>query len=58
MSNMTYAMFENTLTDLRECYVRLDCIDGDLSKLSESEQRHAKILLTLCKEIDQDFGDE
>ena len=47
MSNMSYVMFENTLSDLRDCIEKLDAIGGDLSQLSESEQEAAQKLIEL-----------
>lgn len=45
MGNMDYCKFENTLTDLQECWERFDDCN------SESEQKARKKLITLCKEI-------
>ena len=53
MSNMSYVRFENTLRDLEDCVEALN--ELGLNALSESEQRHAKRLILLCKVIADDF---
>lgn len=57
MTNMSYCKFRNTLPDLRDCADALFDSDGDLSDLSEEEQRAARALIRLCCEIADDFGD-
>ena len=56
MSNMSYVRFENTLRDLEDCFEALN--ELGLNALSESEQRHAKRLILLCKVIAEDFGSQ
>ena len=51
MVNMSYCMFSNTLNDLRDCVDKLDEIGYDLSQLSDDEQRAAKKLFELCKDM-------
>jgi hypothetical protein len=46
MSNMAYVRFENTLSDLEDCF---DHIQDD--GLSETEDRCRKAMIELCKEI-------
>lgn len=45
MANMGYCRFENTLSDLQ------DCLDHMSDKLSGSEARARRELLSLCQEI-------
>ncbi len=54
MSNTSYCMFENTLTDLRDCYEAL--CDG--KELSESEEKAKAKLIRLCQDIVADFGED
>ena len=53
MSNLGYARFRNTLSDLRDCYESM----GDFD-LSEEEQAARRRLISLCKEIVADYGEE
>lgn len=46
MANMSYCRFENTLSDLRDCYRSIDDTD-----LSEREARFRKNLIELCQLI-------
>ena len=46
MSNMSYCRFQNTLSDLRDCYEHIE--DDDLSK---EEDRARKNLVNLCRDI-------
>ena len=57
MSNMSYCRFENTLPDLADCADALENIGGDISQLSETEQKKAKRLIALCKEISEKYGE-
>ena len=52
MANMSYCRFQNTLSDLRDCYDNLD--DNDLS---EEEAKARKRLVKVCQSIvdDADF---
>ena len=56
MSNMSYCRFQNTATDLRECYDWL--AENDLSKLSEDERKAFERLVHLCQLIVEDYGDD
>ena len=53
MSNMSYCMFENTYKDLLQCQEALD--DG--KELSEEETDYKKRLISLCKEIVEEHGE-
>jgi hypothetical protein len=53
MGNMSYCMFENTFTDLKDCRKRL--INTEFSKLSDSEKEYRNNLIKLCKEISENF---
>jgi hypothetical protein len=56
MANMSYCRFENTLSDLRDCY---ENFDGDVDALSSTQERDARNrLLVLCAAITEDFEDE
>ena len=46
MVNMSYCRFENTLSDLMDCYDHMD--DDDLSA-SETDARES--MISMCKEI-------
>ena len=50
MPNMSYCRFENTASDLKDCYDHMD--DGGLS---EDEQRARKRLIKLCVRIASDY---
>lgn len=53
MANMSYCRFENTLSDLRDCYNHFD--QGDLSM----EEHNARArMIELMVEILQDVGAE
>ena len=54
MGNMGYCRFENTLSDLRDCYENMD----DPDDLSPEEQRARMELLRICSEIVVDYQDE
>jgi hypothetical protein len=53
MANMSYMRFENTLSDLQDCENALS--EKDFEELSESEQKHAKRLIELCREIADNY---
>ena len=56
MANMGYCRFENTLSDLRDCYDNLEQFEyGDLS-LSEAEA--AVRLIKLCRQIADNYEGE
>ncbi len=46
MPNMSYCRFENTLSDLKDCYENIDKED-----LSESEERAKLKLIEICQDI-------
>jgi len=52
MANMSYARFQNTLKDLRDCYDNLD------EELSESEEKDRAKLIKLCRLIADEYGDD
>lgn len=56
MGNMSYCRFENTYSDLQDCYDALG--EKSLDELSESEKKYAQRLIKMCKDIAADFGDE
>lgn len=53
MGNMGYCRFENTASDLEDCYDHID--DSELSE-SESEARQG--LIKMCVDIACDYGHE
>jgi TfoX/Sxy family transcriptional regulator of competence genes len=53
MANMSYIRFENTLSDLQDCENALS--EKSLEELSQSEQKHAKWLIELCREIADNY---
>ena len=56
MKNMSYCRFENTASDLQDCY---DNMPNDHAELpSDHERRAYKRLIKLCKRISDDYGDE
>ncbi len=52
MSNMSYCRFENTLSDLRDCYDNMDRDD-----LSQSEFYMRRHMIKLCMLIACDYVD-
>ena len=52
--NMSYCGFENTLDALRECQEHLD--EEGNAGLPESEDRAARALVRLCKQISDDYS--
>lgn len=53
MANMSYCRFQNTLSDLRDCYENWDDAESDEEKVAR------KKLLKLCRKIADDImGDE
>lgn len=58
MSNMSYCQFENTLRDLSDCFDKLYEIQGDFSRLSETEACCAKQLIEMCQSLGEYFGDK
>jgi len=61
MSNMSYCRFENTYSDLLDCY---NNINENLRGMSESELKYRNKLIQLCQDIldeaieDSDLGIE
>lgn len=53
MANMSYCRFQNTVTDLRDCYEALG--EKDISELSTEELRAAKRLLCTVQDMYFDF---
>ena len=53
MSNMSYCRFENTYNDLMDCYDNID----DEKDLSYSEAKHRLKLISLCKDIAEDYSE-
>ena len=51
MSNMSYCRFENTLSDLQDCFENMD---ADLEKDSR-EWRAREELIDICQDIAADF---
>lgn len=51
MGNMSYCRFENTLSDLRDCYNNID------DDLSGSEREYRQQLIELCTSISDEFGE-
>lgn len=59
MSNMAYCRFENTLTDLEDCYEHMD--DSDYSDSGDAQDREKSCrvsLIELCKRITQEYDYE
>jgi len=54
MANMSYCRFQNTATDLQDCYDSWEENDD----LSSDEKRARTRILELCKDIVADFGDD
>lgn len=53
MANMSYCRFQNTLSDLIDCYKHID--DRDLL---ECEEKARKNLITICREIAEMWPDD
>jgi len=53
MSNMSYCRFENTLSDLQDCYNNWE---GD-DYLLDREAHARSAMLRLCQQIVTEFGD-
>lgn len=56
MANMSYCRFNNTLSDLKDCYQAIndDCFDD----LSDSERDSYERLLLLCHRIAENCSNE
>lgn len=57
MSNMSYCRFELTLADLRECDEELSASFGITDHMSEREQRACRMMLQLCREMADNYGE-
>jgi len=53
MANMGYCRFENTLSDLEDCYEHMD--DDNLSELETKKRR---MLIETCRNIAADYEHE
>ena len=53
MSNMRHCRFQNTLSDLQDCYDWLS--NNESTDLSNEEQRAFRQMTQLCTEIAEDF---
>jgi hypothetical protein len=54
MGNMGYCRFQNTLSDLEDCYKHLD----DSTKDMETWEKNARDkIVELCKKIAEEYGD-
>jgi len=57
MANMSYVRFENTYSDLVDCYE--DMLYGkEFDELSESEQHFRNKLIKLCRDISEYFDED
>lgn len=52
MSNMSYARFENTLKDLRDCYQHME-----ENPCSDEEEKARKALIKLCLKIADEYSE-
>ncbi len=57
MANMSYCRFENTLSDLEDCYEDMS-FGKDFSELSQTEKQARNELVSLCKKIAEEFNEE
>jgi hypothetical protein len=57
MANMSYCRFENTLSDLEDCYEDMQ-FGTEFSELSLTEQQARNELVALCKKIAEQFEEE
>jgi len=55
MGNMEYRRFQNTLSDLRDCY---NSMSESPDELSNEEKLARQKIIALCKKIVEDHGDE
>jgi hypothetical protein len=53
MPNMSYCRFQNTYSDLKDCFDALH--EKSLNELSETEKKYAIKLIELCRDITDDF---
>ena len=52
MGNMGYCRFQNTVTDLQDCYDNIGCTE------SEEEKAAEKRLIELCRLITEDYAED
>ena len=50
---MSYCRFQNTYSDLKDCFDALH--EKSLNELSETEKKYAIKLIELCRDITDDF---
>lgn len=58
---MSYCRFQNTLTDLRDCYDALNeagSLENAIESAGEEEAQAIKRLMKLCREITKEFNHE
>lgn len=55
--NMSYCRFENTLTDLQDCYHALSDGEANDKALSQYERPAKRSLIQLCGQIVEEFGE-
>ncbi len=53
MANMGYCRFQNTKSDLQDCYDHMS--DNDLS---DEEERAKKQIIAICRDIANEFENE
>lgn len=61
MPNMSYCRFENTYSDLRDCYDALSeagSIEEIENDANQYEKKYIRKLVELCKDIVADFGED
>ena len=60
MSNMSYCRFQNTYSDLFECYETLvnEGVKALEKDANQYEKPYIKKLVELCKDITEEFEDE
>ena len=51
MANMSYCMFENTYSDLRDCVMRLELLTGGDATISRREMTYARMMRDLCDDF-------
>ncbi len=55
MPNMSYVVFENTYSDLYDCYQKMQELHFQPENLSTDEAEYYNKLLTLCRQINEEF---
>ena len=53
---MSYCRFQNTYSDLQDCYEAL--AENGFDELSDSEKKYAIRLVKMCRDISDEFIDE